>query len=458
MLSRFQSLFRNWVSIVGAMVATIAALLFIAVFVLDLFGLHHNPYIGIIFFLIIPAVFIVGLLLIPIGIYLQRRRQRGGRTLPSEGEWPRLDLNSTRTRRVFFAVVVLTIANVLIVSLAAYRGMEEMDSVRFCGQVCHQVMQPEYVAHQYWPHAKVACAQCHVGPGAKSFVNAKLNGLHQVYGVVTNSYSRPIPTPVEQLRSANEICEQCHWPQRFVGDKVRVIREFAEDEKNTETVTTVQLHVGGGSPRPEVPAGVHWHVFAQNRIEYVATDDKRQEIGYVRLTGPDGSVKEFYAEGVTPEKIAGRERRVMDCMDCHNRPAHRFDPSAERAVDEAIASGAIAASLPFARRETAAAVKESYPDQQVAAERIADRLTTFYRTTYPDVYNAQRADVERTIRAAQAVYARNVFPSMKVNWGTYPNNIGHIAFPGCFRCHDESHKAADGTVIRQDCEMCHSVS
>jgi hypothetical protein len=44
---------------------------------------------------------------------------------------------------------------------------------------------------------------------------------------------------------------------------------------------------------------------------------------------------------------------------------------------------------------------------------------------------------------------------MGVGWGTYPNNIGHMAFPGCFRCHDGSHATRNGTVIRQECDLCH---
>ena len=457
MFTEFRALFRNWVSIAGAVITSAAAVIFVAVFLFDLFGFHSNPYIGILFFLVIPAIFIVGLLLIPIGLAVERRRRRAGHA-PTDVHWPRLDLNDPRTRNIAIGVAVLTVVNVLIVSLAAYRGVEEMDSVGFCGQVCHEVMQPEYVAYQNGPHARVACVQCHIGPGAPWFVRSKIDGVRQVFGVMLNSHDRPIPSPVHTLRPARDVCEQCHWPAKFHGDKVDVIREYANDEKNTETVTTVQLHVGGGSSRPGVPMGIHWHVNPDNQIEYVAIDDKRQEIGYVRLTDRNGKVTEFYAEGVSRDRIAKGERRRMDCMDCHNRPSHRFDPSAERAVDEAIARGELSTQLPFVRREAVAAVMQGYPNQQVAADRIAARLENFYRMKYPDFYNERRADVERGVRATQALYARNIFPSMKVGWGTYPNNIGHVAFPGCFRCHDESHKAADGRVIRQDCEMCHAIS
>jgi hypothetical protein len=388
---------------------------------------------------------------------MERRRRRSGRA-PSHPHWPRLDLNNAHTRHVVFAVVLLTIVNVLIVSLAAYRGIEEMDSVGFCGQVCHTVMQPEFVAHADSAHSRVTCVQCHIGPGAPWFVRSKIDGVRQVFAVIGNTYERPIPSPVQNLRPARDVCEQCHWPEKFHGDKVDVIREYGEDEKNTETVTTLQVHVGGGSQRLGVATGIHWHMNVANEIEYIATDDKRQEIGYVRLKDRFGNVKEYYAEGVSRDALAKGERRRMDCMDCHNRPSHPFAPSAERAVDDAMAMKEISPALPFAKREAVKALKETYPDQQVALDRIAEQLRGFYRTNYESLYNGRRAEVERTVRAAQGLYQRNVFPGMKVGWGTYPSNIGHVAFPGCFRCHDESHKAADGSVIRQDCEMCHTIS
>jgi hypothetical protein len=455
MLGAFRSLFQNWLSITGGLITTLAAVLFVAVFFLDVFGFHTNPYIGIVFFLIVPGIFLVGLILIPIGIWLERRRRRAGRP-PSHLHWPRIDLNDAHTRRVAFAVVLLTIVNVLIVSLAAYRGIEEMDSVAFCGQVCHEVMEPEFVAYQDGPHSRVSCVQCHIGPGAPFFVRSKIDGVRQVFAVMANSHERPIPSPVQTLRPAREVCEQCHWPEKFHGDKVNVIREYGEDEANTETVTTLQVHVGGGSQRLGIATGIHWHMNVANEIEYVATDDKRQEIGYVRLRDRFGNVKEYYAEGVDRNRIAAGERRLMDCMDCHNRPSHPFAVSAERAVDGAMALGEISPTLPFAKREAVAALKEVYPDQQVALDAIAERLRTFYREQYRDIYDGRRPEVERGVRAAQALYRRNVFPAMKVGWGTYPNNIGHIAFPGCFRCHDDNHKAADGSVIRQECDLCHS--
>lgn len=456
MLAGFRSLFRNAVSVAGAVLATIGAVLFLIVFAIDVFGYHQHPYIGIIFFLILPAVFVSGLLLIPIGIVIERRRRAAGRG-PSSLYWPQIDLDNPRHRTVAFGVAVLTLVNVIIVSAATYRGVEYIDSVEFCGLVCHEVMQPEFVAYQDGPHSRVACVECHIGSGAPWFVRSKLAGTRQVFGVLLSSHDRPIPSPVENLRPARDTCERCHWPEKFHGDKVKVIREFGEDEQNTETTTTLRVHVGGGSEKLGLATGIHWHMNVANHIEYIATDEKRQVIPYVFLRDRHGRTKEYVAQGVTKAELERGERRTMDCMDCHNRPSHSFAPSAERAVDEAMAVGEISTKLPFVKREAVAALKEEYQNQQEAEDAIARRLREFYRTKYPNTYDAQRQDVDRAVSATQRLYGRSVFPAMRIGWGAYPNNIGHAAFPGCFRCHDESHEASDGSVIGQDCELCHSV-
>ncbi len=451
-----QRLIRNTVSIGGMVVATISAVLFLIVFLLDLLGLHTNPYVGIVFFLILPGFFIGGLLLIPLGLVLAKRRQAAGR--PIHMGWPRLDLNEPAHRRTMFIVMVLTLANVVIVSLAAYRGIEFMDSPTFCGQVCHEVMEPEYAAYQDGPHSRVACVQCHIGPGAPWFVRSKLSGTRQVFAVLLNSHSRPIESPVTNLRPARDTCEQCHWPEKFHGDMVNVRREYADDEASTETATTLRVHVGGGSERTGVATGIHWHMNIANQVDYVATDENRQVIPYIKVQDRTGAVREYYAEGTTEEMLANKERRRMDCVDCHNRPSHPFSPSPERAVDGAIAYGELPRTLPFVRREAVAALKESYPDQTTASERIATRLTNFYQGALKENYSGRRAEVEHAIQVTQRLFGRNVFPQMKVTWGTHPNNIGHVDSPGCFRCHDDQHKTTDGRVIKQDCDLCHDIS
>jgi len=432
-------------------VATAAAVLFLALLLLEILGLVTNPYIGLVVYVAVPAVFVMGLLLIPLGTWRARRRR--GTTAKTEPEWPVIDFGDPHQRTVFAGILALTVVNLLIISMAAYGGVHYMESSEFCGQVCHTTMEPQYSAYQAWPHARVACAECHVGPGAGALVESKLAGARQLFHVVTRRVPTPVPTPAQSLRPARETCEQCHWPEKFHGDKTRIIREYANDEANTETVTTLQLHVGGGSRVLGVGTGIHWHMNLDNQIEYIATDASRETIPYVQFTDREGLVREYVVAGTTPAQLAAGTRRRMDCMDCHNRPAHTFHATPERAVDAAMAQGRLPRELPFARREAVAAVRAEYADRAAALAAIAQRLEAFYR----ERGGADARLVQRAIAASQDAWARNVFPAMKVTWGTYPGHLGHLDAPGCFRCHDDEHKAADGSVIRQDCELCHTL-
>jgi len=441
---------RNPVSLLGAAIAIAMAVLFLVLFLLEVLGYLTNPYIGLLVFLSVPALFVLGLLLIPVGVWWDARRRR--RPSGEVQDWPVIDLRRPRQRSVVVGVLALTIVNLVIVSMAAYGGVHYMESAEFCGQICHATMEPEYTAHQAWPHAQVACTACHVGPGANALVESKLAGARQLLLVSTGRVAKPVPSPVTTMRPAREICEQCHWSEKFHGDKVRMIRDFASDEATTETVTTLRLHVGGGSRALGIGTGIHWHMNLDNEIEYIATDEKRQTIPYVRFRDRRGNVREYTVDGTTPEQLAAGTRRRMDCMDCHNRPAHTFAATPERAVDTAITQEQIPRGLPFVRREAVAAVSAEYPNREVALGAIAERLNDFYRTG-----GADPALLRRAVAGAQDVWARNVFPAMNVRWGTYANNLGHVDAPGCFRCHDDEHKASDGGVIRQDCELCHSI-
>jgi hypothetical protein len=449
-------LIRSPLSVAGMVLTTISAVLFLVVFLADLFGLHTNPYLGILFFLVLPAVFVLGLLLIPVGAWVERRRRAAGKA-PSAVHWPLIDLNDPTQRMTAFIVFLLTMANIVIVSLGAYRGVEYMDSVGFCGQVCHTPMQPEFVAHDKQPHAQIPCVACHVGPGATSFAKAKLAGTRRVLAVTFGTYPRPIVAAPDQLLSAGETCERCHWPAQVHGDTVRRIVEYANDEKNTESVTTLRVHVGGGDGRLGTASGIHWHMNVANEIEYIATDVERQVIPYVRIKARDGTVREYVTEGATPEQIASGSRRRMDCTDCHNRPSHAIAATPERAVNQAMARGQIPTTLPFIHREAVKALKGTYPSQEVGAGEIARVLREFYRTEQPQVTATRATEVEQALVGVQDLLRRNVFPDMKVGFGTYPNNIGHIDSPGCFRCHDDAHTAKDGKKIGQDCETCHAI-
>ena len=281
-------------------------------------------------FLLLPAAFLLGLALVAIGKWPAR--------------WPSLDLNDPAQRATAILVFVLTIANVVIVSLAAYRGVEYMDSVAFCGQVCHMVMKPEFVGHQTGPHANVRCVDCHVAPGASGFVASKTAGTRRLLAELRGNYPTPIVPAPRQLPTAKETCEQCHSPQLAHGDRIRDVVEYADNEKNAASTTKLTMHVGV----------IHRH--NAKAIEFVATDKERQTIPYVRVTDRDGRVREFAAPGTTPEQLKKGERRRMDCTDCHNRPSHVVAPTAERAVNDVMARGGIPLTLPFVHRESVKAL------------------------------------------------------------------------------------------------------
>jgi hypothetical protein len=448
-------LIRSPLSVVGMVITTVSAVVFLVVLFADLFGLHTNPYLGIVFFLVLPALFIFGLFLIPLGAWVERRRRAAGKP-PSAVRWPQLDLNDPAQRRTAVAVFLLTVANIVIVSVGAYSGVEYMDSVGFCGQVCHTPMQPEFVAHQAQPHASVKCVACHVGPGASSLAKAKLAGTRRVMAVMLGNYSRPIVAAPGQLLPASDTCERCHWPEQFHGDKIRRIVEYANDEKNTESVTTLRVHVGGGNGRLGRASGIHWHMNVANDIEFIAGDAEGQVIPYVRMRDAGGNVREYFADGVPPGQLPKGERRRMDCTDCHNRPSHAITATPDRAVNDAMARGQIPATVPFIHREAVKVLKATYSSQDAAGAEISRLLRDFYRPL-PKAPGMDDADVERAILGIQDLFRRNVFPDMMVGFGTYPNNIGHVDSPGCFRCHDDNHKARDGKKIGQDCETCHAI-
>jgi hypothetical protein len=308
------------------------------------------------------------------------------------------------------------------------------------------------MAYEDGPHSKISCVQCHIGPGAPYLVKAKVDGVRQVFAVLMNSHARPVPSPVHTLRPAREVCEQCHWPAKFHGDSVQVKREYADDEAVTESTTTLRIHVGGGSEKLGIATGIHWHMNVANEVRYRA-DPTRQKIPWVWVKDRTGAEREYVMDGVSREELDKLELRTMDCMDCHNRPSHMFYPSPERAVDAAIARGELS-KLPFIRREAVAALKATYADRATAERDIAGHLTNFYRANGKAI---PQQDLERAIEATQRLYSRNVFPKMNVTWGTYPNNIGHVDAPGCFRCHDDNHKTKDGRAIKQDCDLCHQI-
>jgi hypothetical protein len=447
---------QNTISSIGVILTTSSAITLMAFWIYDfvLPGPPH-PYIGLLIFLLLPGILLLGLLLIPVGIFFRRRKLRNAGELPSV--YPEIDLKTPMVQNSLLFVGGATLLNVLIFSFASYRGVSYMDSATFCGQTCHTVMAPEFSAYQNSPHARVACVECHIGPGAGWFVRSKLSGLRQVVAVTFHTYSRPIPSPVKYLRPARETCEQCHWPQRFSGDKFIVKTNYKDDEKNTPMTTALLMKIGGRSTTGSV--GIHGrHLDEGSRIHYIATDEHRQVIPIVYYTDDKGKTVEFISTDIKASKqeLEKGEKRAMDCIDCHNRPTHAFELP-ENAVDERMSRGLVSTELPFIRKKAVELLKVDYPDRETARKQIVEGINNYYRTTYPDIYNSKRALVEQSADNVARIYLRNIFPDMKVTWGVHPNNLGHNDFPGCFRCHDGSHTSADGQTISNDCTTCHNL-
>jgi nitrate/TMAO reductase-like tetraheme cytochrome c subunit len=436
---------RHWLSLLGVALVTTAGISWLFVLPLQIRGHASNPYIGIIVFLILPVIFFIGLALIPIGVYLSKRRIAKG--LAEAGFDRRAAL-----RRLAWFFAITTVANVIIGTQITYRAVEHMETPQFCGATCH-TMHPEFAAYQNSPHARVECVECHVAPGAAGWVKSKAAGTRQLIDTVFNTYHRPIPSALEtnRLVPARETCENCHWPQAFGGVRLRVRSQYAEDEANTRTQTVLMMLIGGGKI-----AGIHGaHVGPGIHIRYAAPDGARQTIPWVEYRNENsGKSLTFVASDSTPDSIKALPKYEMQCVDCHNRPTHTFELP-DRAMDKAMTLGEIPVTLPYIKKKGLEALKENYASGKDANEQLPASIVSFYQKNYPDVYGQRSQDINQAAQAILAVYNRNVFPDLKVTWGTYPNNLGHTDFPGCFRCHDGSHSTADNVSITQDCNTCH---
>jgi hypothetical protein len=448
LLSPLIYLSNNFISLAGVVIVTLGGVTWLLLLPTTVRGGHLHPYLGILVYLILPGFFLLGLILIPLGLVWNRRQQRKRGIYPTD--FPPLDLRSPELRKVINFIVVTTVLNIIIVSQFAYAAVRHMDSVSFCGQTCHTVMKPEFTAYQGSAHSRVECVNCHIGSGASWFVRSKLSGVGQVFAVALHNYPTPIPVPVRNLRPARETCEACHWPQKFGEDRVRDIPNYASDEQNTLTHTVLLMHIGGGP----YGAGIHgMHLGEGIRVRYFASDEKRQTIPWVEYSSPSKTTVYTADKAKTPDPS---KIRVMDCMDCHNRPTHAFELP-DRAVNRVMSDGDISPALPFVKKQSVEILKQPYSSTEDARARIPAAFTAYYEKNYPQIYSQRRDEVNRSAQGVLAVFERNVFPEMKVTWGTYLNNIGHTDSDGCFRCHDGSHSSADKQSITQDCGACHNL-
>ena len=420
--------------------------------------LTDNPpaYIGIISYVILPLPLLAGLLLIAFGMLRERRRRKMG--MPASRLLYTVDLNSPRQRTAVTVFATGTVLVLLFTAYGSYRTFEFTESVSFCGTTCHSVMAPEHTAYLNSPHARVKCVDCHVGSGAGWYVRSKLSGAYQVYAVLAQVYPRPIPTPIHNLRPAQETCEQCHWPSHFSGEKKVVNTYFRSNDQNSRWTVALLMKIGGGTgDRPT--GGIHWHMNIANEVTYAATDTQRQVIPWVRIRDKNtGRSTEYLARDMTiaPEELARLPQSRMDCIDCHNRPSHIYRPPV-RIVDRSMALGRISTRIPGVRALAVDLLVRPWASDQGAADSIPLLLREADRERLGAIPDTLKPLLDAAGEELKDQFSRNFFPAMNVSWKAYPNNIGHMTDLGCFRCHDGNHVSADGKVISKDCNSCHTI-
>ncbi len=446
---------KNWLSIAGVTISIISLLLIVFLWILSNASKGGGSYLGLISYILLPGILIFGLVIIPIGMI-----RKHSRSLTKAEQWPSVNLNITAHRNAFFIFITGTLIFIFMSAIGSYETFHFTESVQFCGQLCHSVMNPEYTAYQHSAHARVACVECHVGSGANWYVRSKLSGLYQVYSVIFHKYPEPIPTPVKNLRPARETCERCHWPQKFYTYNQKNEIHFLADKQNTQWNIDLTLKLGARHSSLGLSEGIHWHINPDVRVEYIASDSARQVLPWVRYTNlKTGQQSTFTDEENPPDSalIAKGEKRVMDCMDCHNRPSHDYRPPSFF-VNSRLITDSIPKSLPEIKSLAMQLCEPDYSTNDSAMQAIAGGIRSFYEENYPQISQQKPLLIQKAIRGLQSAFRENIFPQMKVRWDAYPNNIGHIEFNGCFRCHNGNHVSEQGQVIPRKCTTCHLIN
>jgi hypothetical protein len=446
---------KNFLSIIGAFIAGINLILMLILFVISTIFDKGNTNIGLFIYIILPGFLVLGLVCIPVGMYLERKK-----VLAHEpNKLPRLDLNDPKHRNAFFIFTISTIVLLFLSTLGSFKAFHITESVEFCGTLCHKVMEPEHTAYQNSPHANVSCVECHVGSGASWYVKSKWSGLHQVYAVATKTFPTPIETPLHDLRPARETCEKCHWPEKFYARSIWTNKYFLADSANSEWDVMLQMKTGPEFSGLGHSEGIHWHINPDVNVEYISENDKRENINYVKYTNKKtGEVTVFRNEGnpISDSLLAAAEPRIMDCIDCHNRPSHNYK-SPTVYFDKAVLAGNISKEIPYFKKASMDVLRESFTNSDTAMMKIEEGITGFYKTDYSDYYESHKDIIGNSIKAVQKAFSQNAFPFMRVTYDKYPEHIGHLESDGCFRCHNDAFKADNGRVISRNCNLCHAI-
>jgi len=449
--------FYNWLSLTGFIVTANSLILILILYLFSVLSSQSNSYLGLYIYIILPAFLVFGLILIPLGVILNIRKRKIAHQ--AGDSWPVIDLNKRQDWATIVKIFLITTLFLVASAMGSYRAFQYTESVEFCGTLCHQVEEPEYITYQHSAHARVTCVECHEGKGNDWFVKSKISGLYQVYSVIFKKYSRPIATPIHNLRPDRETCERCHWPEKFYSRKLRIQRSYLADSANTEWNLSLLMKIGPEFNPMGHTEGIHWHINKNIKIEYVSDSRNRESIPWVKLTNlKTGEVKTFSDEENPLDKRAmdTLEVRTMDCMDCHNRPSHLFK-SAPDYVDNAFVSGLLPKNIAYVKKAAMAALKNPFRDKDTAMRDIRETMLKFYKDQHPEVLKKDEQRIRKAIATIQGEYNLNAFPYMRADASQYPNHIGHLETEGCFRCHSGRHKTADGETISRNCEICHTI-
>ncbi|WP_346854076.1 NapC/NirT family cytochrome c [uncultured Draconibacterium sp.] len=456
---KLPSSIKNWISIAGAVLASFNLATILSLVILNTIFSFGGSYIGLFIYIVLPMFMVFGLILIPLGMRINRKKARKAEKDGKQLNWPTIDFNNVGTRNAAIIFLIGTTFLLIISSIGSYEAFHYTESVEFCGKLCHQVMEPEYTTYHGSSHERVACVECHVGSGASWYVKSKLSGLYQVYSVLAKKYPQPIPTPIANLRPAQETCEQCHWPEKFYDRKLKIKHSFLTEEDNTENIIHLQVKTSSKMMSGEIEKGIHQHISPDVKIEYKSADDKRQIIPWVRYTNTKTGVSEIFTDAdnmVSEAELDSMEIRTMDCLDCHNRPSHNYN-APQNFIDKSMSEGKISTKLPGIKLIAMLALNQEYPDKDSAFFAIETQVKEWFESGYPDVYTEKTEDINQAIDEIKNGYANNIFPFMKASWKEYPNNIGHMESDGCYRCHNDRHATETGKVISKDCNLCHNI-
>jgi len=449
--------FYNWLSLTGFIVTANSLILILVLYLFSFFTNDSATDLGVYIYIILPAFLVLGLILIPVGVLLAIRKRK---TIYHERDsWPVVDLNKREDWATVVKIFLITSIFILASAMGSYRAFEYTESVEFCGKLCHQVEEPEYVTYKHSSHARVTCVECHVGPGTDWYVRSKLSGLYQVYSTLFKKYPRPIETPIHSMRPERETCEQCHWPEKFYSRKLRVQRSYLADSANTEWNLSLLMKIGPEFSPMGLTEGIHWHINKNFRIEYISDSRNRESIPWVKLTNlKTGEVKVFTDKEnpLIKNGTGTREIRTMDCLDCHNRASHLFR-SAPDYVDNAFVAGLIPKDIAFLKKASMEALKNSFPNRETAMNDIRQTILNYYKSEHPEILKNQEKQIQKAIISLQDAYKLNAFPDMRADAGKFPNHIGHMESEGCFRCHSGRHITANGETISHNCEICHTI-